>query len=144
VIDILAPHIMESDGEASPGDTVHLAAGSCTSCRRYEFPRRDSCPDCGAPCEPVRLSPEATVGAWTTVFSAPPGGATEPPYIVVVGRFPEGLSVLGLLDEPADAPLEKGDQLVTVALPIGEKLGFGFRRTGARVTPLSLGRRTLG
>ena len=51
---------------------------------------------------------------------------------MVVGRFPEGLSVLGLLDEPADATLEKGDQLVTVAVPVGEKLGFAFRRTGSR------------
>jgi len=82
-------------GEA--GSATALLASSCRECGRAEFPRRTSCPACGATAEPVELVGPAVLRVSTAVMAQPPGSLIEAPYGVGVAEFAQGLCVLGLL-----------------------------------------------
>jgi uncharacterized OB-fold protein len=84
-----------------PGTRTALLASSCGQCGRAEFPRRASCPACGAATEKIELAGPATLRVSTAVLAQAPGSQVQAPYNVGVAEFRQGLCVLGLLvDEP--------------------------------------------
>ena len=80
-----------------PGAPSGLLASTCGSCGRVEFPRRESCPACGAAAAPTLLEGPARLRVSTAVLAQPPGSRVEAPYGVGVAEFPAGLCVIGLL-----------------------------------------------
>jgi uncharacterized OB-fold protein len=80
-----------------PGRSTALLASSCGHCGRAEFPRRASCPACGATTKHIELAGPAVLRVSTAVLAQPPGSRVEAPYRVGVAEFPHGLCVLGLL-----------------------------------------------
>jgi uncharacterized OB-fold protein len=110
-----------------PGDPVQLAASRCRHCARFEFPVHPVCPVCRSGVDTVPLSTTAVVDGFTTVSAPPPGGLVEAPYTVAAAAFPEGIAVLGVVVGPED-DLQMGDPLTVVAMAVGERTGFGFRR----------------
>jgi uncharacterized OB-fold protein len=51
------------------------------------------------------------------------------PYTVALAAFPEGVAVLGVVTAALDdVPL--GQRVETVAMLIGERLGYGFQLAG--------------
>jgi uncharacterized OB-fold protein len=61
------------------------------------------------------------------VLHPPPGGLVEVPYLVGVARFPEGISILGVVTGASQTP-PQGTPVDTVAmaLPNG-RLTYAFR-----------------
>lgn len=98
-----------------PGAPNRLRASRCTSCDRVEFPVAERCPACGGEAAPVALSGEARLGPRTAVLHAPPDALVEVPYVVGVAEFPEGISVLGLVDTPGLEAAATGDAIETIA-----------------------------
>jgi uncharacterized OB-fold protein len=109
------------------GDVVRLAGAQCRSCQRVEFPVRSSCPSCGQPMEPRALAPNARVHAVTQVEHPPPGALVEVPYVVVMADLPEGVTVLGQLVGAGFDEVAPGDEITSVAVPVGDKVSYGFR-----------------
>jgi uncharacterized OB-fold protein len=71
------PGLFEIDGDGA----LHLLGGYSPTSDQYHFPLAEVCPYTGAAdVEPVRLGRDATLWAWTTVLSAPPGYRGEVPY----------------------------------------------------------------
>jgi len=119
--------LFEWDGELEPGAPIALVASQCEKCGRFEFPQHETCPSCGGPANPVRLSRGARVSQWTAVNHAPPGGLVDVPYSVAVADFPEGISVLGLIRKSDSAgALALGDQVEVVATEVGDRIGYAF------------------
>ncbi len=119
--------LFEWDGALEPGVPIALVASRCESCDRCEFPRRETCPSCGAPASPVRLSRTARVSQWTSVNHPPPGGLVDVPYSVVVADFPEGISILGLVSKDGSAGVVAlGNQVEVVSTEVGERIGYAF------------------
>jgi uncharacterized OB-fold protein len=78
------------------------------------------------------LHDNATLGTCTAVLHAPPGALVEVPYMVGVARFPEGISIMGVVvgvtqTPPQGTPLE----IVAMALPDG-RLTYAFRPSQPR------------
>ena len=115
-------------GEAvAAGARIRLAASTCGACGRVQFPARTECPACGAPASATALQARATLGPCTAVLHPPPGALVPTPYLVGVARFPEGISVMGLVvgtdqTPPPGTPVET----VATALPDG-RLTYAFR-----------------
>ena len=83
------------DGDA--GEPTALLASLCRACGRAEFPRRTTCPACGADADLALLRGPARLTVSTAVLAQPPGSKVEAPYGVGVAEFPQGLRVIGLL-----------------------------------------------
>jgi uncharacterized OB-fold protein len=129
---MLAPDLFETDGPLEPGAPVRLVASFCPVCSRYQFPRRDNCPQCGRAAETTTLADRATVSQCTAVLYPPPDALVEVPYLVAVADFPGGLSVLGLVSrEHAPGDIALGDTVCTIAAEVGDRLGFCYRLAGA-------------
>ena len=110
------------------GQPNRLRASRCESCGRHEFPATERCPVCGAGATAVALAAVATLGPRTAVLHAPPGAQIDVPYVVGVARFPEGISVLGLIDVPDLDAAPTGSGLDTVALePSSGLVTYAFR-----------------
>jgi len=108
------------------GVATTLLASRCTSCQRVEFPRRASCPACGADSTAVELGGPARLRVHTGVLAQPPGALVTAPYDVGVAEFTEGVCVIGLMDGPA----QRGDLVRPVVVePYAGGLMFAFRRT---------------
>jgi uncharacterized protein len=66
--------VLVHDGLFTYGDPPALLASRCTNCGNVLFPRVDACTYCSAEDpEPVELSGQGTLWAWTAVTAAPPG-----------------------------------------------------------------------
>lgn len=114
--------------EPVPGAPNRLRASRCCVCERVEFPAADQCPACGASTEPMPLSGQARLGPRTAVLHAPPGALVSTPYVVGVARFPEGISVLGLVDAPSLESTATGDAIDVIAYePTTGLVTYGFR-----------------
>jgi uncharacterized OB-fold protein len=124
---LLAEGLLMTDGIPEPGDRIALAASTCPSCHRTEFPVRDSCPSCGAATTTVALSTSCRVAGFTAVNHPPPGAVIAAPYVVAVGDFPEGISILGPVPGATFEELDIGDGMETIAIDIGGRIGYGFR-----------------
>lgn len=98
-----------------PGAPNRLRASRCSLCCRVEFPRADRCPACGAAADAIGLSGEARLGPRTAVLHAPPDALVEVPYVIGIAEFPEGISVLGLVDAPGLDAAATGDVVDTIA-----------------------------
>jgi uncharacterized OB-fold protein len=123
----LAPGLFESDGELVPGAEVFIVASQCTDCERYDFPALEQCPACEGATARRRLSPRGSISQFTNVNHPPPGGLVPVPYAVAVADFPEGISVLGLVSNAqSSAELRFGDEVRTVAAPVGDQLNYAF------------------
>ena len=123
----LAPGLFESDGDLTPGADIVLIASYCEADDRYEFPALEQCPACEGPVTQRRLSTHGTISQFTSVNHPPPDGLVPVPYAVAVVDFPEGLSILGLVSNAANVDdLEFGDEVRTVAAPVGDQIGYSF------------------
>jgi uncharacterized OB-fold protein len=112
----------------APGERARLAASSCGHCGRVEFPARSRCPACDKDAQPVALSPDACLGAFTTVLHAVPGARIKPPYHVGVAQFSEGISVIGLLLASEGDNVRIGQSVETVVLePFEGSVTYAFR-----------------
>jgi uncharacterized OB-fold protein len=114
-------------GVPQPGAPVELAASYCEQCTRWEFPTRRYCPTCDA--DPVErpLSGEAVVEFVTAVLHQPPGALIEAPYAVVLARFAEGVSIMGVISDAAYEVIAPGDRVVPIAVQTGTAIGFQFK-----------------
>ena len=113
--------------DAAVGSPTALCASTCGQCGRVEFPRRTSCPACGASAEPCELRGPARLRVLTAVLAPPPGAKVPAPYAVGVAEFDEGICVIALMDGAA----EKGERVVPVVYsPYSEGRIFAFRRAG--------------
>ena len=128
----LAEGLIEHDGELAPGVDIFLRASWCPSCDRYDFPYQEHCLACGGATEARRLSSNGRISQFTSVNHPPPGGLVEVPYSVAVVDFPEGISVLGLVEGvPDPAVLEFGDEVKVVAIDVGGSIGYAYRVVAA-------------
>lgn len=110
------------------GSPNRLRASRCDGPGHIEFPALDRCPVCGAGTSAVALSGAARLGATTAVLHPPPGGQVDVPYVVGVAEFPEGISVIGLVDATELGAVSRGDVVDTVALEVAPGLvTYGFR-----------------
>jgi uncharacterized OB-fold protein len=108
------------------GAATTLLASRCTKCQRVEFPRRTTCPACGADAGPVPLGGPARLRVHSAVLAQPPGALVTAPYDVGVAEFDEGVCVIGLMDGPA----QRGDTVQPVVIePYPGGLMFAFRLT---------------
>lgn len=111
------PEIMElAEGE------VRLLGGQCGSCGEISFPRRSSCPSCGADgVEPMRLADRGVLWSWTIQRFPPP----SPPYLPVGDDFtPFGL---GYVELPGEVIVETR---LTESDPERLHIGMPMRLTG--------------
>ena len=117
---------------APPGSTTALLASRCEACDLVAFPKREHCERCGGDVEPIALSTRATLIAHTEVIHPPPDAKVEVPYGVGLARFPEGISILGLLDDALRQEVTVGIEVETFAHEAFEGgLTYGYRRAGA-------------
>ena len=84
-------------------DGVVLLGARCGTCGQPGFPATPHCSYCGAADpDPLPLGRVATLWAFTTVHTAPPGYAGPVPYDFGVVEVPEGLRVVTRLWFPDD------------------------------------------
>jgi uncharacterized protein len=115
-------------GSPKVGDDASLRASHCLSCGRWEFPYRDYCPGCGSQSvSDGALSSRARVIGTTAVLHQPPGALVEAPYTVALAAFPEGVSVLGLVQDVPfeDVPIDA--EVVATVVELGGRLGYQYR-----------------
>jgi uncharacterized OB-fold protein len=102
--------------EVDDDGSVYLLGGFSPTSGLYHFPRLDVCPYTGADdVQPVRLSRDATLWAWTAVTAAPPGYEGHVPYgFGVVELTKERLRVITRITEPDPAVLQFGQPMHAV------------------------------
>jgi uncharacterized OB-fold protein len=111
--------------DAPVGAATALRASLCGDCGRVEFPRRTSCPACGAVAAPCDLRGPARLRVLTEVLAPPPGAKVAAPYQVGVAEFDNGVCVIGLVHSEA----AKGDAMEPfVYEPYNGGVTFAFRR----------------
>ena len=115
-------------GEPDVGAVARLRASHCDACGRWEFPRRAYCPQCGsADVREAALGSSARVTATTAVLHPPPGSLVEAPYTVALAAFPEGLSVLGVVQWVAYEDVRVGAEVTPTVVELEGRLGYQFR-----------------
>ena len=111
------------------GDVVQLAASRCPACGLVAFPARDTCEACATPTEPIGLSSRATLRVATEVIHPPPDAEVPVPYGVGLIEFPEGISLLGLLDDDLRKAPAIDQEVECHAIEFVEgEVTYGFRR----------------
>ena len=96
-----------------------LLGSRCAQCGSVLFPRVDSCAYCAAEDpEPVELSRQGTLWAWTAVTAAPPGYQGEVPFGVGIVELPEGVRVITRLTENDPAALRAGQSMECRVVPL--------------------------
>jgi uncharacterized OB-fold protein len=113
---------------AEVGSPTALLGSSCPRCGRAEFPRRTTCPACGADADPILLEGPAVLTVSTAVLAQPPGSRVEAPYGVGVAEFAQGIRVIGLL---VGQPAIGATVDVVVHEPYPEGRTFAFRESGS-------------
>ena len=92
--------VMVREGLFTDSDPPSLLGSRCGACGSVHFPRADTCTYCATEDpEPVELSHQGTLWAWTAVTAPPPGYRGEVPYGIGVVELPEGLRVITRLTE---------------------------------------------
>jgi uncharacterized OB-fold protein len=115
--------------DAKPGEPLALRASRCERCDLVAFPYRTTCEQCFESTDNIALSTRATLIAHTEVIHPPPDALVEVPYGVGLVRFPEGISILGLLDDALRKNPEVGAEVESYAyeaFPGG--LTYAYRR----------------
>jgi uncharacterized OB-fold protein len=125
-----------------PGVDGQIIATHCRSCGDYFFPRSFTChnPECEEKdVEDVSLSPTGVVDTYSDMSYPPP-----PPYVVkkedwvptpvVSVKMPEGIHIIGMMDDCTPEEVSIGMEVQTVIRVLytdknGEELvGWKFRR----------------
>jgi uncharacterized OB-fold protein len=107
------------DGLFTSGDNPHLLGSRCTDCGGYHFPRHETCAYCSSEhVEPVELSTNGTIWAWTAVTASPPGYRGPVPYGFGVVELPEGVRVITRLTESDPTRLTFGQPVQFVVVPL--------------------------
>jgi uncharacterized OB-fold protein len=125
-----------------PGVDGQIIATHCRSCGDYFFPRSFTChnPECEEKdVEDVPLSPTGVVDTYSDMSYPPP-----PPYVVkkedwvptpvVSVKMPEGIHIIGMMDDCTPEEVSMGMEVKTVIRVLytdknGEELvGWKFRR----------------
>jgi uncharacterized OB-fold protein len=103
--------------ETDDNGTLHLLGGYSPTSGKYHFPLLDTCPYSGATdVEPVHLSSEATLWAWTVVTAPPPGYRGEVPFgFGIVELTNERLRIVTRITEPDPTALAFGQPMHAVA-----------------------------
>ena len=111
------------------GDVVGLRASRCRTCGLVAFPLRSHCEDCASEAEAIELSSRAKLRVATEVIHPPPDAEVPVPYGVGLVEFPEGLSILGLLDDALRAAPAIDGEVECYAVEFVEgQMTYGFRR----------------
>jgi uncharacterized OB-fold protein len=106
-------------GLFTDADSPALLGSRCTSCGAHHFPRHDTCPYCAREDpEPVELSGQGTLWAWTAVTAPPPGYLGETPYGMGVVELPEGIAVITRLTESDPDALVAGQPMALRIVPL--------------------------
>jgi uncharacterized OB-fold protein len=97
--------------------SITLIGGYSPTSANFHFPLLDTCPYSGATdVEPVLLSRDATLWAWTAVTAAPPGYTGPVPYgFGVVELVRERLRIITRLREADPTRLTFGQPMTLVA-----------------------------
>jgi uncharacterized OB-fold protein len=104
------------EGLFTDTDPPRLLGGRCTACGHHHFPRADICPYCASQStEPVELSGQGRLWAWTAVTHPPPGYGGVVPYGFGVVELPEGIRIVTRLTE-SDPGRLRADQGVHLVL----------------------------
>jgi uncharacterized OB-fold protein len=130
----LSDHLLFDQDRATVGMAVNLAASQCQSCNRTEFPIRMDCPKCGSNVNTIMLPTVAQVKGFTAVNFDAPGSQITAPYAVILGSFPQGVSVLGPAPDVSIHDLSINDEVKTVALDIGGRIDSDFNSQGRVVS----------
>jgi uncharacterized OB-fold protein len=110
---------MVRDGLFTDSDAPALLASRCTNCGNVLFPRADACTYCATEDpEPIELSRDGTLWAWTAVTAPPPGYRGEVPFGVGVVELPEGVRVIARLTESDPSALTAGQQMGLRVVPL--------------------------
>ena len=118
-VDVTGPAVAVREGLFTHTDPPRLLGSRCEACGRFQFPRQDTCPYCGAPgASAVELSGTGRLWTWTAVTTAPPGYRGEVPYGFGVVELPEGLRVVTRLTEADPARLVAGQPMSLVVVPV--------------------------
>lgn len=97
-------------------DPPRLLGSRCRSCGSPHFPPAEDCPYCSsAETEPLELSTEGRVWAWTSITAPPPGYRGAVPYGFGVVELPEGLRIVTRLTEADPQRLSAGARVRLVA-----------------------------
>lgn len=119
--------IHPSSESLTPGGAVVLRASYCRACDRWEFPVRTYCPTCDAEPAEAALSGTAEVIGHSAVLHQPPGALIDAPYPVALASFPEGVAVLGVVENAQVGEVSIGDRVETVARLVGDSIEYAFR-----------------
>lgn len=115
-------------GTPGPGENARLRASHCLGCGRWEFPRRDYCPGCGGrDVHEQPLGPMAHVVGTSAVLHPPPGSLVEAPYTVALAAFPEGISILGVVQDRSFDDVALGADVVATTVELDGRLGYQYR-----------------
>lgn len=118
-------------GVPAAGEDALLRASRCSGCGRWEFPLRDYCPGCGsADVEERPLGPRARVVGTSAVLHPAPGSLVAAPYTVALAAFPEGISVLGVVEGTAFEDVALGADVVATVVDLEGRLGYQYRLEG--------------
>ena len=111
--------VMVREGLFTDADPPALLGSRCGSCGSVLFPRADTCPYCAADgSEPVELSRQGSLWAWTAVTAPPPGYEGEVPFGMGVVELPEGVRVISRLTEGDPAALDFGQTMELQIVPL--------------------------
>lgn len=114
--------------DARPDQKVALRASRCPACGLVAFPMREVCEACSAPTTEIALSTRAVLAAHTEVIHPPPDSKVPVPYGVGLVTFPEGIAILGLLDDELRQTARIGSAVETFAYEaFPGHLTYGFR-----------------
>lgn len=108
----------------------------CKNCGRINYPGRTRCLTCkGREFEEVELGNECELVTYTQIYNPPVGIDVNPPLMIGLVKFPNGVRVLGQLDIAHPDGLEIGKKLKPVWDELrevrGEKVyGFKFELAG--------------
>ena len=111
--------VMVREGLFTDGDSPVLLGTRCGACGKVHFPRADACTYCASPDpQPVELSRQGTLWAWTAVTAPPPGYQGEVPFGVGVVELPEGVRVITRLTESDPSALAEGQPMELRIVPL--------------------------
>jgi uncharacterized OB-fold protein len=115
----LRTRVLVREGLFTDDDPPALLGTHCGACGRFNFPRADACTYCAtADPEPVQLSRQGTLWAWTAVTAAPPGYQGQVPFGIGVVELPEGVRVITRLTENDPGALAEGQPMALRVVPL--------------------------
>jgi uncharacterized OB-fold protein len=111
--------VLVREGLFTDGDPPALLGTRCGACGRVHFPRTDACTYCATEDpEPIELSRQGSLWAWTAVTAPPPGYQGAVPFGIGVVELPEGVRVITRLTESDPVALALGRPMELRIVPL--------------------------